>query len=59
MNRNEYRSPTEAEMRAIMARAHKMRAEATREMFAALGRTVARGWTWLTSKPAGWRIGAN
>ncbi len=59
MNRNEYRSPTEAEMRAITARAHTLRAEATREMVAALGRALARGWARLTSKPAGGRIGAN
>lgn len=59
MNRNDYRSPTEAEMRAIAAHAHRLRAEATREMFAALGRFLARGWARLTSKPAGWRVGAN
>lgn len=57
MTKHEYRAPTEAEMAAIRAHAHRLRAEATREMFAALGAFLARGWAWLTSKPSGWRVG--
>ena len=53
-----YRAPTEAEMAAIRARAHKLRAEATREMAAAAGRGLARAWAWI-ARPTGWRIGAN
>ncbi len=58
MSKIEYTAPTEAELAAIRARAHRMRAEATRDMVVAMGRFF-RNLFGAASKPAGWRANAH
>ncbi len=48
-----YIRPTDAELRAIYARAHRERALATRDMFRALGRLIARAFAPIATLFAG------
>lgn len=59
MDKFEHRMPTDAEMAAIRAHAHRLRAEATRDMAKAVAGWFRRLFGAASAKPAGWRSGVN